>query len=88
MPAEQPLQLDITARGSLDKLALIKVARQAPAPGPGEVEIRVHATGLNFRDVLNALGMYPGDAGPLGSECSGVVAAVGEGVTRTPSATR
>lgn len=79
VPAEQPLQLDITVRGSLDKLALIKVAREAP--GPGQVEIRVHATGLNFRDVLNALGMYPGDPGPLGNECSGVITAVGEGVT-------
>src|SRR5438105_1333684 len=36
--------------------------------------------GLNFRDVLNALGLYPGDAGPLGGECAGVVSAVGAGV--------
>ncbi|WP_408887405.1 alcohol dehydrogenase catalytic domain-containing protein [Komagataeibacter nataicola] len=36
---------------------------------------------MNFRDVLNALGMYPGEAGPLGSECAGVVTATGEGVT-------
>ncbi len=79
VPAEQPVQLDITARGSLDKLALLPAPRQAP--GPGQVEIRVHATGLNFRDVLNALGMYPGDPGPLGNECAGVVTAVGEGVT-------
>ena len=49
--------------------------------GPGEVEIRVLATGLNFRDVLNALGMYPGDPGPLGNECAGVITAVGDGVT-------
>jgi acyl transferase domain-containing protein/NADPH:quinone reductase-like Zn-dependent oxidoreductase/NAD(P)-dependent dehydrogenase (short-subunit alcohol dehydrogenase family)/aryl carrier-like protein len=79
VPAEEPLQLDIPTRGSLDKLALVKVPREAP--GPGQVEIRVHATGLNFRDVLNALGMYPGDPGPLGNECSGVITAVGEGVT-------
>lgn len=79
VPPEEPLQLDILARGSLDKLALVKVPREAP--GPGKVEIRVVATGLNFRDVLNALGMYPGDPGPLGNECSGVITAVGEGVT-------
>jgi myxalamid-type polyketide synthase MxaB len=41
------------------------------------VEIRVVATGLNFRDVLNALGMYPGDPGPLGNECAGVITAIG-----------
>ena len=45
-------------------------------PG-GRVEIRVVATGLNFRDVLNALGMYPGDPGPLGNECAGVITAIG-----------
>ena len=52
------------------------------APGPGEIELRVLATGLNFRDVLNVLGAYPGDPGPLGNECAGVVTAVGPGVTR------
>ena len=34
----------------------------------------------NFRDVLSALGMYPGDPGPLGSECAGTVISVGRGV--------
>ena len=38
------------------------------------------ASGLNFRDVLNTLGMYPGEGGPLGTECAGESAAVGEGV--------
>ena len=37
--------------------------------------------GLNFRDVLNVLGMYPGDPGPPGADCAGVVTAVGAGVT-------
>ena len=56
------------------------------APGPGEVEIAVAATGLNFRDVLWALSMLPeeiledGFAGPrLGLEVSGKVTAVGPG---------
>jgi NADPH:quinone reductase-like Zn-dependent oxidoreductase len=31
--------------------------------------------------VLNVLGMYPGDPGPLGAECAGRVTAVGPGVT-------
>ena len=50
------------------------------APGPGEVEIEVHAGGLNFRDVLNVLDMYPGEVGAPGNECAGKVVAVGEGV--------
>jgi len=78
VPDDQPLRLEITERGSLDKLALQPVPREAP--GAGQVEIRVVATGLNFRDVLNALGMYPGDPGPLGNECAGVITGIGPGV--------
>ena len=74
-----PVELTVSARGTLDNLVILPITRTPP--GPGEVEIRVHATGLNFKDVLNALGMYPGDPGPLGGECSGTVVAVGEGVT-------
>ena len=49
--------------------------------GTRQVEIRVEATGLNFRDVLNALGMYPGDAGPAGQRVRrATVVAVGAGV--------
>jgi NADPH:quinone reductase-like Zn-dependent oxidoreductase/acyl carrier protein len=70
--------LDIASKGVLDNLTLSLEPRRAP--GAGEVEIEVAAAALNFRDVLNALGMYPGDAGPLGSECAGTVVAVGPGV--------
>ncbi|WP_234380635.1 type I polyketide synthase [Streptomyces sp. CMB-StM0423] len=45
----------------------------------GQVRVRLHAIGLNFRDTLIALGMYPGDA-PLGSEGSGVVTGVADDV--------
>ena len=74
-----PLHLAIHARGVFDNLVIEPKAHVQP--GPGEVEIRVCATGLNFRDVLNALGMYPGDPGPLGGECAGVITSLGEGVT-------
>ena len=74
-----PYTLRPMQRGDLDQLSLVPLERRDPEPG--EVEIRIAATGLNFRDVLNALGMYPGDPGPLGAECSGYVVAVGEGVT-------
>jgi acyl transferase domain-containing protein/NADPH:quinone reductase-like Zn-dependent oxidoreductase/NAD(P)-dependent dehydrogenase (short-subunit alcohol dehydrogenase family) len=75
---DQAFRVENGAPGTLDGLALRRTERRAP--GPGEVEIEVRATGLNFRDVLNALGLYPGDAGPLGSECAGVISAVGSGV--------
>lgn len=79
MPAA-PYRLEITERGSLDNLQLRPVERRAPAPD--EIEIQVQASGLNFRDLLNVLGLYPGDPGPLGGECSGIVVAVGAAVTR------
>ena len=71
--------LTCASRGSLENLKLDVTDRRPP--GPGEVEIRVHATALNFRDVLNVMGMYPGDPGPLGGECAGEIVAVGEGIS-------
>lgn len=68
-------QLVVETSGDLDTLTLRPY--EVGSPLADEVTIRVEATGLNFRDVLNALGMYPGDAGPLGSECVGVVEKVG-----------
>lgn len=42
-----------------------------------QVLLTVKAVGLNFRDVLNVLGMYPGDPGEPGGDVAGIVAAVG-----------
>lgn len=58
-------------------------------PGPGEVRIRHHAVGLNFIDVYQRSGLYP-MALPLqlGMEASGVVEAVGEGVTHLQAGDR
>ncbi|MFG3702655.1 SDR family NAD(P)-dependent oxidoreductase [Micromonospora sp. NPDC047620] len=74
-------RLDVPTRGSLENLALVATdAADAPL-GPLEVRVRVRAAGLNFRDVLNALGLYPGDPGPPGGEAAGVVTEVGAAVT-------
>ncbi len=48
----------------------------------GVLQVVVQAVGLNFRDVLNILGMYPGDPGEPGGDCAGVVTAVGPGALR------
>ncbi|MEU2228869.1 SDR family NAD(P)-dependent oxidoreductase, partial [Streptomyces sp. NPDC018347] len=64
--------------GSLDDLAFLPY-EQAPL-GPGEVRVAVRAAGLNFRDVLIALGVYP-DPALLGSEGAGIVTEVGAEVT-------
>lgn len=77
LPAAPCFRLEPSS-GVLNELSFQPIARKEP--GPGEIEIRVKATGLNFRDVLSALGKYPGNPGPLGRECAGTVSAVGEGV--------
>ncbi|HVB37700.1 MAG TPA: zinc-binding dehydrogenase, partial [Vicinamibacterales bacterium] len=76
-------RLRVGEAGNFETLRLQPAPRRAPAHG--EVEVEVRATGLNFRDVLKALGVMPlpseGDAGGLGDECAGIVSAVGAGVT-------
>lgn len=71
-----------TTPGILDGLVCRPQARRAPSAG--EVEIEIEATGLNFMNVMSALGSCPGyehGVGPLGIECAGRIVAVGEGVT-------
>ena len=56
-----------------------------PVPGPGEVLLDVAATAVNRADLLQRKGFYPpppGSSDIIGLECSGTVAALGEGVTR------
>ncbi|MBA4067349.1 MAG: NAD(P)-dependent alcohol dehydrogenase [Isosphaera sp.] len=67
----------------LDNLAFAD--RPDPAPGPGEVLVRVRAASLNYRDLMIAKGQYnPKLKMPrvLGSDAAGEVVAVGDGVTR------
>src|SRR4029077_8646805 len=67
------------AQGTLEGLSLVSCPEVMEPLGEGLVRIAVRAAGLNFRDVLIALGMYPGEA-LLGSEGAGVVLEVGPGV--------
>ncbi|MCL6285138.1 SDR family NAD(P)-dependent oxidoreductase [Ruegeria sp. 2012CJ41-6] len=47
----------------------------------GQVRLAMRASGVNFRDVLSALGMYPGAPVPLGAEGVGEVSEIGPGVS-------
>ncbi len=76
-PAPENVRLEAGDSGVIEDLRLAPVDRRAP--GPGEVEIRISAAGVNFRDVMNAVAMRS-DPEPLGGECAGRVVAVGEGV--------
>ena len=65
--------------------ALILVDAPKPSPGPGEVLVNVHASGVNFADILCRTASHPGMTLPPlipGCEGSGVVEEVGEGTTR------
>jgi acyl transferase domain-containing protein/acyl carrier protein len=67
--------------GDLSSIGMVPVERSAP--GPGEVEIKVMATGLNFKEVLIGADLLAtaGTDHRYGLECAGTVSAVGAGVT-------
>lgn len=74
--------VEITEPGPPEGLQIRE--RPTPAPGPGEVLIRVSAAGLNRADVMQRKGNYPPPPGASdipGLEVAGVVAAVGAGVS-------
>ena len=79
--SESVWRLGITEKGTLENLVL-EGFPQAEAPlGAGQVRVAVRAAGVNFRDVLIALGMYPDGEAVMGSEGAGVVVEVGAGVS-------
>ncbi len=81
--AHRPVQVKTEEPGVLDNLRLVPAVRREP--GPGEVEIQVRVAGLNFKDVVVALGMlkeHENDSDILfGNECAGVISEVGEDVS-------
>lgn len=80
---ETPFRLEAPKPGVLSELEFRATSRSRP--NVGEVEIEILAAGLNFRDVMKALGVYPIEEPVdllLGDECAGRVVAVGQGVDR------
>ena len=84
-----PLRLESSERGHLDTLRFVPF--HMPHFGSSEVLIEVKAVGMNFRDVLKALALYPGeapDARIFGDEVAGIVTAVGADVTHVRAGDR
>ncbi len=84
LPGAENFQVNMAALGELDTLAPAPCARVEP--GEGQIEVQMHAAGLNFKDVLRALGMLSSDhdaglAIGFGGEGAGVVVRTGPGVT-------
>ena len=70
----------IDRNGGPEELKIVEV--EVGEPGPGEIRIRHKAVGLNFIDIYQRSGLYPFPMPlQLGMEASGVIEAVGEGVT-------
>ncbi|WP_346111840.1 beta-ketoacyl synthase N-terminal-like domain-containing protein, partial [Nonomuraea maheshkhaliensis] len=78
IPPTGDWRLDAPAKGSLSALSLVPV--QSRPLEEGEVRVAVRAAGLNFRDLVVALGMVPERGTPMGGEGAGVVSEVGPGV--------
>ncbi len=85
MTAIPPTMTAIDPAGPGGPEVLVPVERPVPAPGAGEVLIRVRAAGVNRPDVLQRLGLYPMPPGAPsipGLEVAGEVVALGDGVVR------
>lgn len=78
-PGHDGMRLQIRTPGDLGSLELVSCQRIPP--GPGHIEVAVGVSGVNFADVLVAMGSYPGDRPELGLDFAGVVTAVGPDVT-------
>ena len=77
-----PRRIVLTKAGGPSTLAVIPM--EMPTPRAGEIRIEVAYAGINFADLLMRLGLYqPRPKYPFtpGYEMSGIVDAVGEGVT-------
>ncbi|KAA8644993.1 uncharacterized protein ATNIH1004_009204 [Aspergillus tanneri] len=77
--ATRPLKLDITVPGRLDTLQWTECESSVSHSEPDEIVVDVKALGLNFRDLMIALGQFS-DASEMTGECSGVVKAVGTNI--------
>ncbi|WP_328359223.1 type I polyketide synthase [Mycobacterium sp. NBC_00419] len=76
------MRLQIRTPGDLETLELVSCERIAP--GPGQIEVAVTVSSINFADVLVAMGLFPaldGNLPELGMDFAGVVTAVGPDVT-------
>ncbi|MFV0137548.1 SDR family NAD(P)-dependent oxidoreductase [Streptomyces sp. HMX87] len=88
-PATEGMSYQLNVRNPGLSYQLEWQETERPEPGPGEVLIDVRATALNYRDIMQSVGLLPAEAvegtpteSGCGLECAGVVVACGPDVTR------
>jgi acyl transferase domain-containing protein/NADPH:quinone reductase-like Zn-dependent oxidoreductase len=74
--SDEPSCVVLSRSGTFDGVDLLPRVREHLRAD--EVRLKVLAAGLNFRDVLLALGLYPGSGVPVGAECAGIVVETGK----------
>lgn len=80
-PGDEPFRLEVATPGLLDQLALRPC--EPMAVGPDDVRVVIDHAGLNFIDVMKAMGVYPGSEATgilLGGECAGRIVMRGSNV--------
>ena len=80
--ASDGMRLQIRTPGDLETLEL--VACERVTPGPGQIEVAVVVSSINFADVLVAMGLFPAIEGALpelGMDFAGTVTAIGPDIT-------
>ena len=85
-PISRPIRLELPLAGAVSNLQVGQQPAFSAAIADGEVELRVQAVGLNFRDVLIVLGEYPGNPGmdAAGTDVAGTTTAHGAQVSQLP----
>lgn len=76
---DRPLRLTIQSPGFLDSLYYLDDEIAKTPLLDEDVEIRVEATGVNFRDIMYAVGQISSEH--FGGECSGTISAVGSNIS-------
>ncbi|MDB1088665.1 SDR family NAD(P)-dependent oxidoreductase [Streptomyces sp. ACA25] len=74
-------RVEVVRPGTIDGIEAVAAPAASAPLAPGQIRIAVRAAGLNFRDVLCALDMYPDEVDAIGSEAAGTVLELGADVT-------
>lgn len=82
----RPLKLEVGVPGILDTLQFVDDFDAMKPLAEDEVEIKVIASGLNFVDIMVAMGQVPDTM--IGAECSGIVSKIGSNITNFKSGDR